>query len=521
MASAIRTVPDSGSVRDLKVERAVVQLDRVNLGPAARRLQSLNETLNTDPEWGKLANVNLYEAFDPAQIEKRTAEESLRQYSTLWSGFEWIRNVLVLVPITLTWFSFWLAARDYGALLKTNPELSGNSFLYLWEAGFAGKAELPYLTFSQTALLAALFLLLILLLTVLVHFRKDFATTRATNDAARVRSAVEDAIWEIEKTLSGKRRSDTEAAVVEDLRQAVIHFNSVTDRVGTAVARMDGGAREWIDLTKEVDLRLGMVVHQMRDEADGLRVFSGGLTGNVDKMFSNLELATQTSSALTSVIEKLSGSIQAYTMLQEDKLSEIATQLNALEGQAKGWGHALLKATDDLRFAADKSSSSAASVAGATVTVTSLLKGQGELRDAILETHKAMDDYRKWLPEMLKAEQEGNRNAVAAISNQFKANLEGFARSNAEMGQQQVDALNQIKTEISHTMRAFLNERLSIMQSLEQQQNRGRAIGTRNMIPEPGQSNFAPLALAVGAGVLGSLSIAAVAFFILSRFLAP
>ncbi len=427
-----------------------------------------------------------------------------------------MRNVLVLVPITLTWFSFWLAAQDYGALLKSNPEMNGNSFLYLWETGFAGKAVVPFLTFSQTALLAAFFLLAIVFLTILVHFRKDVATTRANNDAALVRADVEDALWEIEKALSGKRRSDTEVGVAEDLHQSLLQFNAITERIGNAVLRMDGGAREWMNLTKDLDLRLGMVVNEMRDEADGLRVFSNGLTGNVDKMFGHIESARQTSAQLTTAVEKLSSAIQANTILQEDKLNDIAAQLNVLEEQAKGWGQALMKTTDDLRLAVDKSSNSVASVAGAMTTVTALLKGQEELRAALVDTHKSLEEHRRLVAEMSRGGYGGGRDdSLAGVTAQLRSSVDALARSSNEMGQQQLNVLMQLKTEIGHTMRAFLNERSTIVQSLEQQARLG------NRSSGLGSTQFAPLALAVAAGVLISASVVAVVALGLSRVLTP
>lgn len=516
MASAIKTIPTVTVERELQVEQVVAQLDRVNLTAPARRLRALNDVLNDETQVGKFAHVNVYGAFDPADIEKRAAEESMREYSTLWSSLEWVRNVLVLVPITLTWFSFWLAAQDYGALLKARPELAGESFLYLWESGFAGQAAVPFLTFSQTALIAAFFLLIIIVLTVLVHYRKDVASTRASNDAARIRADFEDALWEIEKTLSIKRRTDSEAGATEELTHAVNQFNGISDQMGRAVVQMDSGAREWINLTKDLDFRLAMVVNQMQNEADGLRVFSNGLTGNVDRMFGNLESANQTSSQLTLAIERLSSAIQADTVLHEDKLNDIAAQLNVLEEEAKGWGQALLKTSDDLRVASDKSSSAVASVTGAVVTVTALLKGQEEMRSTLAATQQLLEEQRRWMERMAGSGAMGGDQSMPGVAAQLKASVDGLARSNAEMAQQQVNALTQIKTEISHTMRAFLNERASIIQAIEQQtRTRERASGRMS------SAQFVPLSLAVAAGVLMSSAIVAGAIFVLTRLVGP
>lgn len=519
--------------RDRQVRQAITQLERVNLSAPAQRLRSLNDTLNDEPQVSKLANVNVYGAFDSAEIEKRAAEESLRRYSTLWSGFEWIRNVLILFPITLTWFSFWLAAHDYGQLLKASPELSGNSFLYLWETGFAGNAALPFLTFSQTALIAAALLLVIIFLTILVHFRKDIATTRATNDAVSVRSALEDALWEVEKELSNLRRQHTEAGVVEDIYRAVTRFGGISDRMVQAVTQMDSGAREWMNLTRDLDLRLGMVVNEMKDEADGLRVFSNGLTGNVDQMFWHVQSATQTSAQLSSSIENLASAIQANTVLQEDKLNDIAAQLTSMEEQARGWGQALRKTTDDLRLAVDKSSTSLASTSGAVATVTGLLKGQEELRATILETHKAMEEHRKWVAETVKGAQmafEHSINssvgatqrgeAVTVLADQLRTSLDRLAQSNTEMAREQANALAQIKNEISHTMRAFLNERMTVMQTLEQTtKGRDRSLG--GLVPLTAEVRTAPLAFALAASVLISSLLVGFSLFVFLRVLTP
>lgn len=506
MSSTIITMPDSGVERDRKVQQAVDELNKVNLGSSARRLQTLNETLSNSVQTGKLANVNLYAAFDPTEIERHAADEALRQYSTLWSGFEWIRNVLVLVPITLTWFSFWLAAQDYGALLKTNPELSGDSFLYLWETGFAGHAAVPFLTFSQTALIAAFILLIIIFLTILVHFRKDVGTTRASNDAVKVRADVEDALWEIEKVLSSRRRSDTEVGVAEDLHQAVTQFNVITDQMGKAVTQMDGGAREWMNITKEIDMRLGMVVGEMKDEADGLRVFSNGLTGNVDRMFANVESASQTSSQLSTAIEQLSGAIQANTVVQEDKLNDIAAQLNVMEEQAKGWGQALRKTTDDLRIAVDKSSSSVASVAGAVVTVTAVLKGQDELRAAIQSLEQTLTTS---LPA-------GARGSSFAANDQMRTSLDTLARTNADVAREQTGILTQIRNEISQTMRAFLAERQRMSQLMEQQ-----AEWRMSAVPAEAKLNIWPLAFAIGVSVVVSAIVVVGVLALMLRLFTP
>jgi hypothetical protein len=204
-------------------------------------------------------------------------------------------------------------------------------------------------------------------------------------------------------------------------------------------------------------------------------------------MFSNLEAASQTSANLSTAIEQLSGAVQANTVVQEDKLTDIAAQLNLMEEEAKGWGLALRKTTDDLRLAVDKSSSSAASIAGAVVTVTAVLKGQDELRTAINSLERTM----------AAAIASNNRDdGFATGGGPVKTSLDALARTNVEIARDQANLLTQIRNDLNQAMRAFMTERATVAQALEQQ-----ALN-RNTGPVQAQIQIVPLAFAIGASVV-------------------
>lgn len=460
--------PDPVTERNNKVQGAVELLRAVD-SKAAARLNSLNKSLNNDLELSRLANVNIYGVFNPAEIERRAAEDSLRANSILWSGLELVRNVFILVPITFTWFSFWAASQDYATALTGNPELAGSSFLYLWETGFDGHATFPFLTFSHTAIIDALLLAFIILLTGLVHYRKDIAATSAANSAVQVRMALENALWEIEKTLSIKRHQHTEAGVAADLYAAVRVFRVTAEQVATAVKSMDGGARAWMGITTEFDLKLARVVEEMKDEADGLRVFSNGLTGNVDRMLGHVDSANATSDQLKLAVDRLTTSIEDNATRQEENLTEIVAQLTAMEKQAQGWGQELRRTTDELRVAANQNGNSIAAIVGTTAIVTSLLKGQDDLGKSLKETHSALEEHRKWIQKTVKAAEEAFKQVntisatatadINAVSGTATAKLDAVSTTAVD----EVKALGAATTESVATITNATNEQIKLL----------------------------------------------------------
>ena len=61
-------------------------------------------------------------------------------HSTI-AGADRLRNILVLVPILLTWFALAEAARAYDRYLALSPDEVRQPFLLLWERGFGGQAS--------------------------------------------------------------------------------------------------------------------------------------------------------------------------------------------------------------------------------------------------------------------------------------------------------------------------------------------------------------------------------------------
>ena len=99
------------------------------------------------------------------------------------SGAGWERNLeavlgfFVFVPLLITWFGLFSAARAYGELAATDKQQATRPFLQLWESGFDGRLS-NWLRFGDIAGFAVLFILTLLLLA-LLHSASRYWTQRA------------------------------------------------------------------------------------------------------------------------------------------------------------------------------------------------------------------------------------------------------------------------------------------------------------------------------------------------------
>ena len=99
------------------------------------------------------AKVDLFAAFGEDSVSVPKADSRDRQI--VW--FEWARNLLVLVPLVITWLGVWLASREYGELTRMAGEderlreISTRPFQLVtgrvWKGsafgGVKGRSELP------------------------------------------------------------------------------------------------------------------------------------------------------------------------------------------------------------------------------------------------------------------------------------------------------------------------------------------------------------------------------------------
>ncbi|MFT4039093.1 MAG: hypothetical protein QM692_12985 [Thermomicrobiales bacterium] len=174
------------------LSRDVADLD----AGVSARLSALADAVQRPEDHLGWSMVDIY-----AVVQPNDAVAALRRAWTRDRGLarlETARNLLVLLPILLTWLGLWHASASYGALLAEDPTASGKPFLYLWEQGFPGapgiQGVFSFLTFSRVALADVMIILVIIAITALVHRRINVQQVQRETAATALTRRLHDAL---------------------------------------------------------------------------------------------------------------------------------------------------------------------------------------------------------------------------------------------------------------------------------------------------------------------------------------
>ncbi|WP_376794015.1 hypothetical protein [Thermogemmatispora sp.] len=159
-----------------KIQDELTSLEREVRGfdeAGAERLATLQAALAGQAAGATWSGLDLQAYIAPALIVSsyRQQRQPDRRLLRLLEG---LRNVLVFVPIMVTWYGIAQASSSYQALLQTclqrrslcPPDVE-QSFLYLWQQGFDGRLASVW-SLSSVGLIDASLLLIVFLLTLLV-----------------------------------------------------------------------------------------------------------------------------------------------------------------------------------------------------------------------------------------------------------------------------------------------------------------------------------------------------------------
>ena len=175
---------------------------------AANRLIQLADGLaseDRDP-------LDLGAAVDIDAILERAMNRDTKPHRT--SVLERIRNVLVLVPIFVTWAGLSWAATSYATAIGVEASLAERPFLLLWEQGFDGLGvggpsfRLPL---SLVAAIDAVVVLVIAVLTWIVHSQTLVAAAEHHVKTQALEDRLRDALWAA--TLELRKRGSLSGAI--------------------------------------------------------------------------------------------------------------------------------------------------------------------------------------------------------------------------------------------------------------------------------------------------------------------
>ena len=306
---------------------------------AASRLRQLSRAFDYGELAEEWAATDIYRLIDPAEIvtQARNNHASDRWISLM----ELARNILLLVPIAVTWFGISRAVDGYYKLLLVNPELSQVPFIYLWQGGFGGQVA-P--TLGQLGMINAMLLSLVILLTAVALSWSAWTETVQDRRAEKLRRDLAKSLADASLYLQSLSRK-TPTSLIEHFRdlagQLVAQLATERMRI-TALA--EERERELATLTTfSSELRLGTkeLLDLSRSTGEIYRSLNGGITSLVPSVSKMAVAAEQLITVGQQVAQPLAQALSGQIRLGEQisTTSAALQQASIAVGDAVGQTH--------------------------------------------------------------------------------------------------------------------------------------------------------------------------------------
>jgi Mg2+ and Co2+ transporter CorA len=356
---------------------------------SSERLDRLAAAL-MDPNESELwIDVDLRRAFHTERLAYAFAvEQEGGEAPALVDTMDKIRNVMILLPIMLTWFALAQAVRDYSSYIEMYPEQIGQPFLLLWQQGFGGHGSWHSPSFSAVALLDALVILVIVIITFFAHGRREEREEDIAMTARDFQAHLDNALGE---------------ATVRFAMARTMKPNSLAEAIGQVTSRFDTTAQELLTRLRVEHDRLDEIAARREREFSDFAVFASGMRAGAEESQRMLIDLRQVSGALQMAVEDLTSEIGIAGEQQRTLLS-VTSGLERVVGNATQSDAALVRQladaarnlteTTDRAVAGADAAAKAGQVASEAVryiaeVAASLTDGQGRIEHAIAAESEA------------------------------------------------------------------------------------------------------------------------------------
>lgn len=319
---------------------------------SAERLAALRDALREDADAGGWIAVSPFSIVDIDEVAERLTGASSSSVVTAW--MEVIRNVLILVPIVLTWLGLTYAAFGYQMAIEADPALIEQPFLVLWEQGFRGLVSGPLTLLSPlrlgvVALIDVAVVTAVVLMTIVIQREASVIRARRENEARAIRAELHDAIADASLTIASRA---TVPALVDAFKRASSSLIAELKAERTRLAQLGDESKRFVD-----DVRAA--ARDLRTAADGIREGASAMVPIVER----IELAgtsmVNSVARIGTLEERLTAAIAAQTdelRHEHQRLAGISTALDlvadttvrTIEGTLPAMGQALADAEREL-----------------------------------------------------------------------------------------------------------------------------------------------------------------------------
>jgi hypothetical protein len=416
---------------------------------AQTRLQDLASALSDADGMQRWSDVDMRRAFNTERLAHAWAVRREGGYASgAIAMADRVRNVLVLVPIFLTWFALAEASRAYASYIAKNPDDVRKPFLLLWETGFGGEIGPLNPTFSRVALFDAVLIGLIIVLTLYAHGRREARDDKIDQAAGRFQTDLDNVLAEASIVLAGDR-GNRPALLARSVERLAERFDRSSQELLTRL-RLEHDRLEQIASRREREFSdFGVFASGMRAGAEEthrllveLRQVSIGLQSALEDLTSEVSVSTDQGRTLLAAIQGLerlttSGiqSDQAVTRQISAAATTLADAADKAVGGADAAAQAARLATETTRSIVDMTQSLAGSQARIEAAVTAETASNTRLADAL----------------------RGSANGVATSTRALAEIVTSLSQLRDDLGRIAANSANQ-----ASTLSALLDEQTNI-----------------------------------------------------------
>jgi ABC-type transporter Mla subunit MlaD len=429
-----------------KITHVASKIEKVNPSAAAR-LMRLNSAIGHAPDsmpeaW---AATNVQQMIDVHTIAAQMRAKD--SPSLILRFFEWVRNLLIFLPLALTWYGIASAVSAYSSYINAaqhDPHLDSahlaqivqTPFLYLWQQGFGGYLS-QGLTLSNLALFDFGLLSLLLILTAIVNSRTHLRSSAKEQEVELLQEELSDALADAALCLT-TTRGQQPTNVADLSRQLLDELAKERQRLDELSRRRE---KELADLKSFTDALLP-IAQNMRDGAAHIQQSTDSLTGVLQGLSAPLkQLVDDTRSMLTTLAQ----------VLQEQRSA--SESVKELVAEQKNWSSDLEQAMDELSIATRSLNQLPASINQWTGQLAGLV-------NQLTVEHQAQTT----ISQMTADAAAGLQNALQAIHHTSNE-LRSMANDFFTIMNTQKDFPNAVKASLNDVIRDYSNAAATLAQS--------------------------------------------------------
>jgi len=378
---------------------------------SAERLERLASAV-LDPRESELwIDVDLHRAFHTERLAYSYGiYHEGGEAPPLVDTMDKIRNIMVLLPIMITWAALAQAVSDYADYVNANPDALSQPFLLLWQNGFGGTSSWHSPSFSAVAMVDALLILVIVTITFFAHGRREQREEEIANTARDFQAHIDNALGE---------------ATVRFAMARAIRPNAIADSINQVAVRFDGTSQELLTRLRVEHDRLDAIASKREREFDDFAVFASGMRNGAEESHRMLIELRQVASSLQTAVEDLTSEVGLAGEQQRallgvtaglERIVGASTQSDsALVRQLADAARGLTETTDKAVAGADSSAKAGQVAAEAVRHIAEIAAALGEGQVRIEHAIAAESEANALLADSLRGSASGVSNATRAM----------------------------------------------------------------------------------------------------------